>query len=176
MSFDRPVGAAADAKELEYIAALVQTDDVDKDGFVDASIDGKALLNILSAWNVALFPVCAFLNRLLQCHKTVQNLTRASVFPISHSHNYQIARDIKYHLKSRYGIEISEEQVRKIILNGLGGGEDEDDCLDLCEVMAALIIPLLRKITKEHEEADKLEQEQPLEDNEENLEAVFCDQ
>jgi len=150
MSFDRPVGAAADAKELEYIAALVQTDDVDKDGFVDASID---------------------------------------------------ARDIKYHLKSRYGIEISEEQVRKIILNGLGGGEDEDDCLDLCEVMAALIIPLLRKITKEHEEADKLEQgssllshfkskrysgsrktmmktfkEQQLEDNEENLEAVFCDQ
>mmetsp|Transcript_177 Transcript_177/g.328 ORF Transcript_177/g.328 Transcript_177/m.328 type:complete len:1179 (+) Transcript_177:143-3679(+) len=98
-SFEGPVGAAADAKELEYIAALIQTSHADKEGFVDASID---------------------------------------------------ARDIKYYLMSRFGIEMSREQVRKIILAGLGGGEDEDDCLDLCEVVAALLIPSLRKIVDEN--------------------------
>mmetsp|Transcript_48986 Transcript_48986/g.74023 ORF Transcript_48986/g.74023 Transcript_48986/m.74023 type:complete len:839 (+) Transcript_48986:156-2672(+) len=107
MSFERPIGAAADVKELEYIAALIQTTDSDKEGFVDASID---------------------------------------------------ARDIKYHLRSRYGIRISKEQVRKIILSGLGGGESEDDCLDLCEVVAALMIPCLRKlVTDDWMESDSSE-------------------
>eukprot|EP00565_Helicotheca_tamesis_P001216 CAMPEP_0185727212 /NCGR_PEP_ID=MMETSP1171-20130828/2960_1 /TAXON_ID=374046 /ORGANISM="Helicotheca tamensis, Strain CCMP826" /LENGTH=69 /DNA_ID=CAMNT_0028395725 /DNA_START=1 /DNA_END=206 /DNA_ORIENTATION=- len=69
MLFERPVGAAADTKELEYIAALIQTTDAEKEGFVDASID---------------------------------------------------ARDIKYHLMSRYGIKISKEQVRRLIISGFG--------------------------------------------------------
>ena len=94
-SFERPVGAAADAKELEYIAALIQTSHDDKEGFVDASIN---------------------------------------------------ARDIKYYLMSRFDIETSKEQVHKIILAGLGGGEDENNCLDLCEVVTALLIPSLHKI------------------------------
>jgi hypothetical protein len=40
-TFNRPTGAAADAKELEYITALHQTSDGEGDDFVDGSIDGK---------------------------------------------------------------------------------------------------------------------------------------
>ena len=39
-SFRRPIGAAADAKELEYITALHQTVDDEEDDFVDGSIEG----------------------------------------------------------------------------------------------------------------------------------------
>jgi hypothetical protein len=39
-TFDRPVGAAADVKELEYITALHQTCDEDEDAFLDGSIEG----------------------------------------------------------------------------------------------------------------------------------------
>jgi hypothetical protein len=39
-SFERPVGAAMDVKELEYIAALVQTQHNVEDTFRDASIEG----------------------------------------------------------------------------------------------------------------------------------------
>ena len=43
MKFDRPIGAAADVKELEYVAALHQTSHSDEDGdWMDGSIDGKA--------------------------------------------------------------------------------------------------------------------------------------
>jgi hypothetical protein len=40
-TFDRPVGAAADAKELEYITALHQTTDEVEDDFINGSIEGK---------------------------------------------------------------------------------------------------------------------------------------
>ncbi len=44
LTIDRPVGAAADAKELEYIAALHQTCDALDGNFVDGSIDGALCL------------------------------------------------------------------------------------------------------------------------------------
>ena len=40
-TFERPVGAAMDVKELEYIAALLQTEHNVQETFRDASIDGK---------------------------------------------------------------------------------------------------------------------------------------
>ena len=39
-TINRPVGAAADAKELEYITALHQTCSELDDSFVDGSIEG----------------------------------------------------------------------------------------------------------------------------------------
>ncbi len=42
-SFERPVGAAADAKELEYITALHQTSHDDDEGFLDGSIEGRII-------------------------------------------------------------------------------------------------------------------------------------
>ena len=41
LTFDRPIGAAADAKELEYITALHQTSDDEDERFQDGSIDGE---------------------------------------------------------------------------------------------------------------------------------------
>ena len=40
-TFERPIGAAADAKELEYITALHQTTDDNDDDYLDGSIDCK---------------------------------------------------------------------------------------------------------------------------------------
>jgi hypothetical protein len=40
LTFDRPIGAAADAKELEYITALHQTDDANDDSWINGSIEG----------------------------------------------------------------------------------------------------------------------------------------
>ncbi len=46
LTFERPVGAYADAKELEYITALHQTTDADDETFVDGSIEGKLFLEL----------------------------------------------------------------------------------------------------------------------------------
>ena len=40
-TFEKPVGAAMDVRELEYIAALHQTQHSDQDAFRDASIERK---------------------------------------------------------------------------------------------------------------------------------------
>lgn len=58
---------------------------------------------------------------------------------------------------SRYGIKTDEEQVRKKILSGLGGGDSKDDCIDLTELVAVLLIPLFLKIARSSEG-----REQPL--------------
>ena len=78
--FERPVGAVADAKELEYIAALHQTQDSKEDEWLDGSI---------------------------------------------------VAADIKSYLLSRYGVEVTEDEVCNLILTGMGGGHN--DCIDLTE-------------------------------------------
>jgi len=95
MKFDRPVGAAADVKELEYVCALHQTQD--DENWMDGSIE-----------------------------------------PL----------DVVYFLRSRYGIYVDEDQVKKIIFKGLAGGDSEDDCLDMMEMAAVLIIPLLLKVSQ----------------------------
>jgi len=48
-------------------------------------------------------------------------------------------------LRSRFGIEVTLEEVRKTILQGLGGSDDEGEVLDLMEVIAILVIPILIK-------------------------------
>ena len=52
-------------------------------------------------------------------------------------------------LESRFRIVISPDQVRATILQGLGGGDDEEECIDLMEIMAMLLIPTLRKAAAE---------------------------
>jgi hypothetical protein len=95
MVFERPIGASADVKELEYIAALHQTDvNLRKDGSI------KAI-------------------------------------------------DIVHFLSSRYGIRVSVKEVQETILRGLGGGDDEEECIDLTEVAAILLIPELIKAARE---------------------------
>jgi len=104
-TFPRPIGAAADAMELEYIAALHQTDDEDDEGWLDASIE---------------------------------------------------ASDVKYFLMSRYGISITKEECRKLIFSGLAGGDGEDDCIDIVEIVAILIIPYLSKLVQNEKDEKSL--------------------
>lgn len=54
--------------------------------------------------------------------------------------------DIVLFLLSRYGIDVTVEDVRKNVIRGLGGGDEEqDDCIDLCEMVCMLLIPTLLK-------------------------------
>lgn len=49
-------------------------------------------------------------------------------------------------LLSRYGIDVTPQDVRKQVIFGLGGGDDEkDDIIDLMEIVAMLLIPTLLK-------------------------------
>lgn len=80
--FERPVGAAADARELEYIAALHQTTDDEDESWMDGSIE---------------------------------------------------ATDVRNFLKSRYGINVTKQEVRDLIFAEMGGSDHEDECIDLTE-------------------------------------------
>jgi hypothetical protein len=56
------------------------------------------------------------------------------------------AEDIQMFLSSRYGIKVDQETVKKTILHGLGGDSStDDDCLDLVEIVAMLLIPIFLK-------------------------------
>lgn len=46
---------------------------------------------------------------------------------------------------SRYGIAASKEDVRKLIMHDLAGGNSVDESLDIPEIVAILLIPYLRK-------------------------------
>ena len=49
-------------------------------------------------------------------------------------------------LSSRYGIKVDQEKVKNTILQGLGGdSSDDDDCLDLMEIVATLLVPIFLK-------------------------------
>ena len=72
--------------------------------------------------------------------------------PLHHTHLIVIIHaifekdeDISAFLRSRYGIVCSPEDVRNIILHGLGGGDTEDESIDLMEIVAILLIPTLLK-------------------------------
>jgi len=101
LAFNKPYGAAADIKELEYVSALHQT------VMPNVNLDGSI--------------------------KDV---------------------DISTFLASRYRIYISPEEVRSKILYGLGGGNSEDDCIDLTEMLALLLIPTLIKASRQ-DDTDK---------------------
>lgn len=107
--FERPVGASADLKELEYIAAL---------------------------------------------HQTCPNELRQNA-----SIN---AADIRLFLRSRYGILVDEEELRKTVISGLGGGESDEEIIDLMEVVCILLIPTILKAARvETDEDSPLSQELP---------------
>ncbi|VEU37742.1 unnamed protein product [Pseudo-nitzschia multistriata] len=55
------------------------------------------------------------------------------------------AEDIQVYLCSRFGIDVGLDEVRQTILRGMGGSSNEDEVLDLMEVTAILLIPLLLK-------------------------------
>ena len=65
-----------------------------------------------------------------------------------------IDTDIKLFLRSRYGIEVTEEQVRNTILQGMGGSSDTDEVIDLMELTALLMIPVVLKAALLQEGAD----------------------
>jgi len=92
VQFDRPVGAQADVKELEYISALHQT------GAGQLRSDGSIT-----------------------------------------------DEDIKAYLRSRFVIEVTLNEVRWIILQGLGGSDRENEVIDLMELTAIILVPLLLK-------------------------------
>ena len=92
VQFDRPVGAQADVKELEYISALHQT------GASQLRSDGSIT-----------------------------------------------DEDIKAYLRSRFGIEVSLNEVRWVILQGFGGSDKENEVIDLMELTAIILVPLLLK-------------------------------
>lgn len=58
-----------------------------------------------------------------------------------------IAIDVKHFLLSRYGISVTEDEVKRLIFYDLAGGDGESDCIDLTEVVSMLIIPYLVKVT-----------------------------
>eukprot|EP00594_Rhizosolenia_setigera_P000217 CAMPEP_0178946394 /NCGR_PEP_ID=MMETSP0789-20121207/4259_1 /TAXON_ID=3005 /ORGANISM="Rhizosolenia setigera, Strain CCMP 1694" /LENGTH=84 /DNA_ID=CAMNT_0020626377 /DNA_START=585 /DNA_END=835 /DNA_ORIENTATION=+ len=47
LTFEKPVGAAVDVKELQYIASLLQTSQDSKDTFRDASVDAADITHYL---------------------------------------------------------------------------------------------------------------------------------
>eukprot|EP00978_Attheya_sp_CCMP212_P022252 scaffold66108_cov58-Attheya_sp.AAC.1 len=55
------------------------------------------------------------------------------------------ADDIMHFLSSRYGVRVTTKEVQETIIRGLGGGDSEDGCIDLTEVLAILMIPEILK-------------------------------
>jgi len=59
------------------------------------------------------------------------------------------AADVVHFLSSRHGIRVTPDEVRTTILRGLGGGDGDDDVIDLAEVVAILLIPELIKCARQ---------------------------
>ena len=94
LDFQRPIGAEADLKEIEYVSALHQT--------------GKVLRRDGSI----------------------------------------LAKDIARYLLSRHGIRVTKDEVQTKILKVFGGGEEEEECIDMSELTAILMIPVLLKASR----------------------------
>lgn len=115
VSFQRPTGAAADLRELEYVSALQQTQSgaVRKDG-------------------------------------SIQDV------------------DMQLFLKSRYGIEVSLDDVKRLLLGGFG----DDDVIDLSELAAMLLIPTCIKAAAASQEEKQISEQDSSEEEKEDSEQV----
>ena len=52
---------------------------------------------------------------------------------------------------SRHGIKVEKEEVLKEMFHGLAGGDTEEDCIDIVEMVAMLLIPyLVKTVVDEH--------------------------
>eukprot|EP00547_Thalassionema_nitzschioides_P007157 CAMPEP_0194219644 /NCGR_PEP_ID=MMETSP0156-20130528/26442_1 /TAXON_ID=33649 /ORGANISM="Thalassionema nitzschioides, Strain L26-B" /LENGTH=1198 /DNA_ID=CAMNT_0038949395 /DNA_START=72 /DNA_END=3668 /DNA_ORIENTATION=- len=71
--------------------------------------------------------------------------------------------DVVYFLRSRYGIYTDESEVKSVIFKGLAGGDGDDDCLDMMEMVAVLIIPLLLEVALSDSIQDKTVEDFPTE-------------
>ena len=130
MSFEKPVGAVADVREIEYISALHQVGD---DGIrVDGSIRGTygtVLFCFLFEFCVCVCVcVCGCLLFFPLSHITLFLCVMYTKIHFFHNKTKQnnilytqTDADISAFLCSRYGIIVTAEEVRKVILNGLGG-------------------------------------------------------
>lgn len=49
---------------------------------------------------------------------------------------------------SRYGIDVSKDDIKNRIFHDFAGGSSDDDCIDICEIVAMLLIPFFVKNTK----------------------------
>jgi hypothetical protein len=63
---------------------------------------------------------------------------------------FPAADDIRLFLASRYGITVTDDQVKEIIMSGLGA-DSENDVLDLVEVVACLLMPTLLKVKNQQQ-------------------------
>jgi len=79
----------------------------------------------------------------------VSLLSLSSFSTSFHSLFFRAAIDVVNFLSSRYGIRVTPEEVKQTILRGLGGGDGDDDVIDLSEVVAILIIPELIKCARQ---------------------------
>jgi hypothetical protein len=55
------------------------------------------------------------------------------------------AKDIQVFLRSRYGVLVDEEEVKGTIIAGLGGGNHDNEIIDLMEIVAIQLIPTILK-------------------------------
>jgi hypothetical protein len=147
-SFDLPCGSAADVAELEYISALHQTgESVRLDGSVKGRCGTRTAWHGLFAmskkksleeeWGVTYHEVSPF-------DLTTNLFFPPLLGPLALLRLLDIACDIRLYLASRFGITITEEQVKDIVLHGLTA--DANDVLDLVEVVACLLMPTLLKV------------------------------
>jgi hypothetical protein len=61
---------------------------------------------------------------------------------------------------SRYGIGVTNKQVRDVIFHGLAGGDGEDEFFDIIELVAVLIIPMLVKLSKNNVRSSTMTKDQ----------------
>jgi len=104
-TFEALTGAAGDVKELEYISALHQTrEEVRR----DASIRGELLLR----------------------QRILGNLDRRTSYVFTIIFVVIQAEDVRLFLVSRYGIVVTDGQVRNVIFAGLAGSNEDDESLE----------------------------------------------
>jgi len=117
--FEALTGAAGDVKELEYISALHQTGaEVRR----DASIKGEWLLPFSNKWLD--HNLDRQISSLLLKNRP---LLLSNLNPLFKKRE---AEDVSLFLMSRYGIEITELQVRHAIFAGLAGSSKEEESLE----------------------------------------------